>query len=215
MTSAFIKSIEELKTDEVLSGLKLIGKIQPDQKLFLNPTVSLGSDSYLSAIIRSFTQDNNRNCTFGFLSAIIDKSFDILADFHKEKDDVYSKDQKKNLIEDLIKCRDGIYKLSMTYGYDIKMVCDLELLVQKINSKLLLFGVDTNNLPQGDMPDSLPLAKPELVRQNAVEVVKKPVKEPEPPFGAPPVADPVKTSQQIRTEKMLELRKKREMMSKK
>lgn len=143
MTSAFVASISDMKNDEILSGLKLIGKIQPDQKLFLNPNISLGSDSYLSALIRTFTHDNNRACTFNFLSAIIEKAFVILQELHSAKDDVYKADQCSNLITDLISCREGIHKLSLTYSYDVKMCCDLELLIQKINSKLLVFGVDT------------------------------------------------------------------------
>ena len=136
---------------EVISRLKFIGKIQIGEKISLKD-MNIQQDGLVTQIYRTINQDN-RLKTLVFIQDTITKTFEILKCYDKSK-----KNSDKlmciNLINDLIKSKNGIINLKETYSSDIKFTCDIDTLIEIIEAKLS--EIDVNTFSPVIMPSTSP-----------------------------------------------------------
>ena len=119
---------------ETISRLKFIGKIQIGDKIDLK-NMHLQTDGLLTQISRTINQEN-RNKTLVFLQDTINKAFEILKCYEKS-----TKNSDKimclNILNDLKSSKNGLLNLKETYSFDIKFCCDIDVLLEMIEAKLI------------------------------------------------------------------------------
>ena len=127
---------------ELIARIKFIGKIQIGDKVNVK-NMAIQSDGYVTQISRSILQEN-RNKTLVFLQDTFFKTFEILRCYEKTN----QKSEKlicMNIVNDLKSSKNGLQNLKETYNNDIKFMCDIDVLIQIIDAKLL--EMNNNLLP--------------------------------------------------------------------
>lgn len=117
-----------MNVDDVISKLKFIGLIEKDEKIDTR-NIQRQPSNFYTTFIRSFVLRDNRYNTLKFLKDVISQTFVIL----EEKKSPFS---VKKLLIDLNNSKTGIENLKHTYSSDTKFCCDLELLLEKIKTKI-------------------------------------------------------------------------------
>ena len=120
-----------------ISKLKFIGSIKPDEKININD-LTMQPNTFLTSIIRTFFKRDNRKKTLEFIKSNIEKSFQIIVYF---KNDEKNQRNFQNVINDLKKSMDGIQNLKATYSKDSKFNCDLDVILQNIETELLKYDL--------------------------------------------------------------------------
>jgi hypothetical protein len=119
---------------ETISRLKFIGKIQIGDKIDLK-NMHLQTDGLFTQISRTINQEN-RNKTLVFIQDTINKAFEILKCYEKS-----TKNSDKimclNILNDLKSSKNGLLNLKETYSFDIKFCCDIDVLLEMIEAKLI------------------------------------------------------------------------------
>jgi len=119
---------------ETISRLKFIGKIQIGDKIDLK-NMHLQTDGLLTQISRTINQEN-RNKTLVFLQDTINKAFEILKCYEKSLKNS-DKIMCLNILNDLKSSKNGLLNLKETYSFDIKFCCDIDVLLEMIEAKLI------------------------------------------------------------------------------
>ena len=119
---------------ETISRLKFIGKIQIGDKIDLK-NMHLQTDGLLTQISRTINQEN-RNKTLVFLQDTINKAFEILKCYEKSLKNS-DKIMCLNILNDLKSSKSGLLNLKETYSFDIKFCCDIDVLLEMIEAKLI------------------------------------------------------------------------------
>lgn len=119
---------------ETISRLKFIGKIQIGDKIDLK-NMHLQTDGLLTQISRTINQEN-RNKTLVFLQDTINKAFEILKCYDKSFKNS-DKIMCLNILNDLKSSKSGLLNLKETYSFDIKFCCDIDVLLEMIEAKLI------------------------------------------------------------------------------
>ena len=154
-------SIRMESRNEILSRLKLLGKLMRGDRLntrhiFIQPS------GYSTSLSRTFVAQDNRGNAILFIQGTIDRVFEILKAL-----EVSDKDSDKaifaHILEDLERAKIGINNLKSTYVDDVKIGCDLDILLQSIDSRLseitppILRCRDTNSTDSvSDQKDCIP-----------------------------------------------------------
>ena len=120
--------------NETFSRLKLISKIQIGDKINLNKDISITPDGVITQISRMLYQEN-RMKTLVFVQDTINKTFEILKCYERsnKKTDIM---MCKNLLKDLKSSKIGLSNLKETYSIDVKYQCDIEVVLQLIDTKI-------------------------------------------------------------------------------
>jgi hypothetical protein len=121
--------------NEIMSKLKFIGKLKKGQKIntygiFVQP------EGFLTSFTRTFLGYDNRINTYNFIIQVIERIFEILR-LYKKSENKSELILYKNIIEDLEKSTVGLENLKLTYSSDIKFCCDIDTILQTINSKIV------------------------------------------------------------------------------
>jgi hypothetical protein len=120
---------------EVISRLKFIGKVQKGEKInvkymFVQPK------GLTTKISRTLISQDNRSNTLNFITETISRTFEILSIYL-----ISQKESQKNIcihvINDLKQSKNGLINIKDTYLDDIKFTCDIDTLLQEIDSKLV------------------------------------------------------------------------------
>ena len=133
-----------METDkETISKLKFIGRIRKNEKIntqhmYVQPC------GIITSIMRSIIYQDNRTNALNFVYKTIHDSFDLL----KKYSDVTNLTTYEHLILDLKNAKNGLESLKETYISDRKFCCDMDTLLQSIDSKL----IDVEKIP-GDEID--------------------------------------------------------------
>jgi len=122
---------------EIISRLKFIGKINKGEKintkqLYVQP------DGILTTISRTFWYQDNRINAINFISETVKYSFDLLNNYDNSEL-IAQKELAKLLVNDLRKVIHGLENLKCTYSIDTKFCCDIDTIIEDINSKLLIY----------------------------------------------------------------------------
>lgn len=124
-----------LSTQEVLTRLKFIGTIQPGEKLNVSRLRIEDPASYIAPIMRYFSNESRQE-TYNFVYGIIEQAFTILftlAPSTKISDGMVC----NNILQDLNQALQGVKSLQETYRDDKMFVCELETLIQAVESKII------------------------------------------------------------------------------
>jgi hypothetical protein len=135
--------------NEILSRLKLLGRIMKGDRLntrhvFIQPS------GYSTSISRTFVNQDNRGNAILFIQGTIDRVFEIMKVLEASDKDS-DKITFSQILEDLERAKTGISNLKSTYADDIKTGCDLDILLQTVDSRLreitppVLLCRDTNS----------------------------------------------------------------------
>ena len=120
---------------ETISRLKFIGKIQKGEKINVR-NMQVQPESYLTSLTRTFFNVDNRQNALLFIHDTINRSFEILSVYEKSDDDS-EKVMYAHLVRDLNHAKQGLINLKETYNYDRKICCDLQVLLEIIDAKML------------------------------------------------------------------------------
>lgn len=122
-------SIEEIDDIKRLSStLKFIGQIGKNEKIDVK-NMYLQPNTLITSIIRTLYQLDNRQNTLELINRTITQSMKII---QKEETEEHV---KTNFLIDLEKSKDGIRNLKYTYNNDTMFCCNLESIIQLIDSK--------------------------------------------------------------------------------
>jgi hypothetical protein len=127
------RSINIEENSEIISQLKFISKIRPGEQVNVD-NLSICSRNIFSGIYRSMYGEG-RDKTLHFFTIIIRRAF--------EKIQAYSNSEKMSehivcvkLIENLFNAIQGLENAKDTYQEDRRFVCDIETMIENIQSKL-------------------------------------------------------------------------------
>jgi len=133
LPSSHHKNTKLEENNEIISNLKFIGKIKAGEQINVD-SLSICSRNVFSGIYRSFYGES-RDRTFHFFSLIIKRAF--------EKIQAYMTSERLadnmlcvHLVSNLIQAMEGLNNLKETYKEDRGFVCDLETLIENIQSRL-------------------------------------------------------------------------------
>jgi len=117
--------------DEIISRLKFIGFIQKDEKIDVRH-LTRQSNTIMTKICRTLIYPDNRNKCYLFVRDVITRSFQILESFYMHN----NKMACKSIITDLMLAKNGLANLKYTYSDDTLFCCNIDVLIQKIDSRL-------------------------------------------------------------------------------
>ncbi len=120
---------------EVISRLKFIGKLQKGEKINVR-LLYVQPEGVITQFSRTFLYQDNRSKTLSFIQDVITRSFELLA-YYDKSIQVSERIISNNIIIDLKKSKIGLVNLKETYCDDNKFCCDIDTLVQLIDSKLV------------------------------------------------------------------------------
>lgn len=123
--------------EEIISRLKFIGYIQKDEKIDTR-SVSRQPNHWGTTIYRSFISPDDRNKTLRFLRQVIGRSFEILQQYIEKN----LQHEASSVLCDLRSSCSGLANLKHTYSQDTKFCCDIDVMLQRINSKILELDLD-------------------------------------------------------------------------
>ena len=119
---------EEDDISRISSTLKFIGQIGKNEKIDVK-NMYLQPNTFITSIIRTLYQLDNRQNTLELIQKTIEQSLEII---RNEKTDELT---KNNFLVDLEKSKEGITNLKYTYNNDTMFCCNLESIIQMIDSK--------------------------------------------------------------------------------
>jgi len=120
---------------EIISRLKFIGMLQPDQKICTRD-LTIQSQGVIDRIFRTINADNRAN-TLAFVQNTISRSFEIIQEYSSKTEDSLKQFLCISLIKDLRNSKIGISNLKATYKTDVKFSCDIDVLMESIDAKLI------------------------------------------------------------------------------
>lgn len=118
--------------EEIISRLKFIGYIQRDEKINVRH-VNRQQNNFITKISRSFIYPDNRINALKFVKDVVTRSFEIVERYNSQGNTVVP----KGIVSDLIKAKQGIQNLKFTYNEDTKFGCDMDVVMENIDSKIL------------------------------------------------------------------------------
>jgi hypothetical protein len=128
---------------EIISQLKFISKIKPGEQVNVD-SLSICSRNLFSGIYRTMYGES-RDKTFHYFSITIRRAFEKLAAFCNSE---RISDQMlcSQIVENLQGCISGLSNAKDTYKDDRRFVCDVETLIEGIDSRLEEFKINKPNL---------------------------------------------------------------------
>lgn len=122
--------------DEVLARLKFLCSISKGEKINTKH-LTRQPNTYFTALSRTLIYPDNRSNTLAFVRSVIYRSLEIL---ENEK----NAEVAKRIYLDLSQARIGIENLKDTYVEDAKFVCDLDIVLENIKTRLESYAKDKN-----------------------------------------------------------------------
>lgn len=92
-------------------------------------------DGFSTSFSRTFIHQDNRGNALNFCQETISRSFELMITFERSEKDS-DKFLFNNLVKDLRQATKGLTNLKHTYITDTKFCCDMDTLLEDINSKL-------------------------------------------------------------------------------
>jgi hypothetical protein len=119
---------------EILSNLKFISRIKAGEKLNVS-SMTIQQESIMNTVMRTLFYTDGRNKSLAFIHEWITRAIEAIR-CYGERPTKLNSIVRANLVEDLIKCKQGLRNLCETYVDDVKCQCNLETLIQTIDSQL-------------------------------------------------------------------------------
>jgi hypothetical protein len=130
----FNKNKDMESSEDIISKLKFIGKIQKGDKINVK-SMFVQPESLATRLSRSFVNMDCRGNTLTFVKNTLGQSFNILYTY-LNTGSICQKSMCLNIVEDIQNSKEGIKNLKVTYGCDIMLCCQLDTLLQEIDAKI-------------------------------------------------------------------------------
>lgn len=131
--------------EEVISRLKFIGCVEKDEKIDTRH-VNRQANTLTTKMYRTLLYPDNRVNTLKFIKDIIGRTFEIIQlNIHQKNLPVC-----QNIISDLIKAKQGILNIKHTYSDDTKFCCDMDVVIENINSKIVFLKENIPSIFESD-----------------------------------------------------------------
>ena len=130
---------------DVITRLKFVSKIQPGEKINTKHYLSIVTNDWLTALLRTFYNFDSRAQSVAFISDTINMAFGMIEKVKAagDGDELHPQtDGLQNLFKDLAQTKVGITNLIKTYKTDKIIVCQLETVIENIDLFLLVNNVD-------------------------------------------------------------------------
>lgn len=117
---------------EVISRLKFIGHIQKDEKIDVKH-VSRQPNTLTTKVSRALVYPDNRANTLKFVKEVVARSLEMIEKCMYQNDFLTC----QSIVADLVNAKTGMLNLKHTYTDDTKFCCDLDVIIEQINSSLI------------------------------------------------------------------------------
>lgn len=138
--------IDMSNDSEIISRLKFISKIGKGEKINTN-FMFIQPDDMVTRLSRTFWNKDTRGRALSFITTTINNSFRLIESHICQIPKICNEEEKelyvancRNILHDLSESRKGILNIKETYMQDMKIVCDLEALLQTIDLKIALYS---------------------------------------------------------------------------
>lgn len=131
-SSSHIVKMESTK--EVISSLKFIGQLEKGDKINTK-FMYRQPDGLRTRISRTFINYDNRYNTLSFVHRTINNAFEVLGNYERSNKPS-DKAMCVHIVDDLKQAKIGLMHLKDTYSEDLKFKCDMDTLLQVIDSKM-------------------------------------------------------------------------------
>lgn len=120
--------------EEIISRLKFLGYIEKGEKIDVRH-INRQPDSLITKVSRTILYKDNRINTRNFVKNVIHRTFEILELMTLKSDHSVV----KSILNDLLSAKKGILNLKSTYGDDTKFCCDMDVILEQIDTKISLY----------------------------------------------------------------------------
>ena len=118
---------------DIMSHLKFIGTIQPNEKIDVKNRC-IENYNIFTPVKRTLFGES-RTTTYQFLTSTIDRSFEIVYAYCKSSK-LSEQLQCKHILLDMSKAVMGLQNIQKTYKEDKQFCCDIDVLIQTIESMM-------------------------------------------------------------------------------
>ena len=119
---------------KIISDLKFISQLEKGDKINTK-FMYRQPDGFTTRIIRTFFNHDTRQNTLKFIQETIYSTFDILL-YYERSNKPSDRSTCINILSDLNKSKIGLNNLKETYSEDLKFKCDIDTILETIESKL-------------------------------------------------------------------------------
>lgn len=124
---------------DIISRLKFAGRIKLGDKINIRG-IFVQPDNVLTSISRTMWYKDNRNNAYEYLVDTTNKTYSLLTQLSKSPQSDIDKLMMQNVLSDLKQAKIGIANLCKTYADDLKFSCNMETLIQDIDSHLMQYS---------------------------------------------------------------------------
>jgi hypothetical protein len=124
-----------MENTNVISDLKFLGNLKPHNKINTK-FLYVQEDGVYTRFMRTFINHDNRQNTLKFIHNTVSGTFGIL-EYYQMSTKSSDRLLCMNIIKDLEQAKIGLSNLIETYNNDLKFKCDIELIIQNIDAKML------------------------------------------------------------------------------
>jgi len=129
---------------EILSRLKFIGRINKGEKIN-SQYVFVQQDDILTRLSRTFYNKDNRIRSLSFVKNTIERACEIIEKYLLSAD-IAEHAIVQHILNDLKLSKNGLMNLKDTYILDIKFCCDIDTILEEIDSKIFKFTKEIKKL---------------------------------------------------------------------
>jgi hypothetical protein len=138
--------------EEIISRLKFIGHIQKEEKINVRH-VNKQPNTLLTKLYRSLIYPDNRWNSLKFIKDVVIRSYEIVQ-YNIHRGDM---ENSKSILSDLIRAKQGIANLKYTYNDDTKFCCDMDVIIETIDTQMnslkriypdLFYGVEKEEVTE-------------------------------------------------------------------
>jgi hypothetical protein len=133
LSSADIKRMTS-STQETLSCLKFIGKLQRGDRIDTR-SVSVQPDGIWTMFQRTFVRKDSRGNALAFIYETISRALEIFV-MYERSDSPTEKALCPHIVRDLQRAKHGLKNFQQTYSGDQKFNCDVETILQSVDTRL-------------------------------------------------------------------------------
>ena len=131
----FNMSGNERKFEQIISDLKFLAKVKPNQKINVSTKQIVSSENYADRIHRTYLQVEGKKTTITFVREVITAAIDQMFFFNNLKHPFYHR-LADIIREEITMAQIGITGLATTYSENDSISSEMEAIVTSINAKL-------------------------------------------------------------------------------
>lgn len=132
---SYVDKITMDTDNEIMGRLKFIGQIKKGDKVNVRH-MQIQSDTMLTKLSRTFLNPDTRMNTLTFFRNTINRCFEIVVNYSKNKKPS-TEMKKNNILQDMEKAKIGLVNIKDTYSNDVKFCCDIDILMQDIDARII------------------------------------------------------------------------------